>query len=143
MDAEEKMDAARLAGLPGDYYEHYVDFDIPWNLRVNYSLTYAQNTFNTDSMNFEYKTTQTVNFSGDFQLTPKWKITFSSGWDFESKKLTSNTSIGIFRDLHCWEASFNWIPMGTFRSYNFQINVKSTVLQSLKLSRKRSWMDNF
>ncbi|GAB4292761.1 MAG: putative LPS assembly protein LptD [Marinilabiliales bacterium] len=142
-DSDEKMEAARLAGLPGDYYENYVDFDIPWNLRVNYNLTYSQSEFDTDSMNFVYKTTQTINFSGDFKLTPKWKITFSSGWDFENKSLTSNTNIGIFRDLHCWEASFNWIPMGTFRSYNFQINVKSSVLQSLKLTRKRSWYDNY
>ncbi|MFH2141764.1 MAG: putative LPS assembly protein LptD [Bacteroidota bacterium] len=138
-----KIEAAREAGLPGNYWEDYVDFDIPWTIRVDYNYTYNQYLYHNDTKRFEYKTMQTVNFSGDFNLTEKWKISYSSGWDFENKALTSNTSINIHRDLHCWEASFHWIPMGTFRSYNFQINVKSSVLQSLKLNRQRSWTDNF
>jgi hypothetical protein len=142
-ETEAKIEAAREAGLPGNYWEDYVDFDIPWTIRVDYNYSYSQYLYHNDTKRFEYKTIQTVNFSGDFNLTEKWKISYSSGWDFENKALTSNTSINIHRDLHCWEASFHWTPMGTFRSYNFQINVKSSVLQSLKLNRQRSWTDNF
>ena len=117
-------------------YYGYTEFDIPWTFRVNYNLRYSKTYFTA-------KTTQTVNFTGDFSVTPKWKIGFSSGYDFEHKKITSNTSINIYRDLHCWEMSFRWIPFGFYQSYNFQINVKSSILKDLKIPRKRSYYDNF
>ena len=81
-----------------------------------------------------------MNFSGDLNLTPKWKIGFSSGYDF-SQKTISLTTIDIFRDLHCWEMHFNWIPFGFRQSYNFTINVKSSMLQDLKVNRRRQWFD--
>ena len=74
-------------------------------------------------------------------LTEKWKIGFRSGYDFVNKDFTY-TSIDIYRDLHCWEMNFNWIPFGFLQSYNFSIKVKSAVLQDLKLTRKREWFDN-
>jgi hypothetical protein len=81
-----------------------------------------------------------VNFSGDVSITEKWKVSFSSGYDFVQKEI-SFTSIDIYRDLHCWEMRFNWIPFGFRQSYNFSINVKSGMLQDLKLNRRRQWFD--
>jgi hypothetical protein len=63
-----------------------------------------------------------------------------SGYDFVAKDF-SFTSIDIYRDLHCWEMRFNWIPFGFRQSYNFSINVKSGMLQDLKLNRRRQWFD--
>lgn len=83
-------------------------------------------------------TTQTLNFSGDMNFTPNWKIGISTGYDFELLQFTY-TAIDIYRNLHCWEMSFHWIPFGARRSYFFTINVKASVLQDLKLSRKRDW----
>ncbi len=55
----------------------------------------------------------------------------------------SSTSINIHRDLHCWEATFSWIPVGTMQSYNFQINVKGSTLRDfLKYNKRKSWQDN-
>ncbi|HIA37209.1 MAG TPA: hypothetical protein EYN89_10900 [Flavobacteriales bacterium] len=59
----------------------------------------------------------------------------------ENKDFTY-TSIDIYRDLHCWEMNFNYIPFGLRQSYNFEIKVKSSILQDLKLTRKREWYDN-
>lgn len=108
--------------------EAYIDFNIPWNLRVNYNIRYSKPQYQSDII-------QTLNFNGDFSLTPKWKIGFNSGYDFELKDL-SYTSIDIYRDLHCWEMSFNWIPFGPRQSYLFTIKVKSALLQDLKLTRR-------
>jgi hypothetical protein len=83
---------------------------------------------------------QTARFSGDLSVTKNWKISVSSGFDFETKKL-SLTSVDIYRDLHCWEMSFNWIPFGFRQSYSVNINVKSSVLRDLKLTRRRQWQD--
>jgi len=111
-----------------------VDFSIPWNLRFNYSFRY-------DKPLEEKTVTQTLGFSGDFSVTPKWKIGFSSGYDITNKKL-SPTSINIFRDLHCWEMRLTLIPFGFRKMYSFQINVKSSMLQDLKWSKRDSYYDN-
>ena len=64
-----------------------------------------------------------------------------TNYDFINKEF-SFTSINIARDLHCWQMSFNWIPIGFMRSYNLNISVKSSILQDLKLQRRRTWYDN-
>lgn len=108
--------------------EAYIDFDVPWTFSVNYNVRYSKPQYQSDVI-------QTLNFSGDLSLTPKWKIGFNSGYDFELKDL-SYTSVDIYRDLHCWEMRFNWIPFGQRQSYLFTIKVKSAILQDLKLTRR-------
>ena len=114
---------------PGEF----IDFNVPWSLNVSYSYNYSKP--------FLVKTeNQTFNFSGDFSLTPNWKIGFNSGYDFKNHKL-SYTSVNIYRDLHCWEMVFNWTPFGLRQSYSIDVKVKASVLQDLKLSKKRDWFD--
>ena len=113
----------------------YIDFNIPWTLNMNYNIVYSKPNYKNAII------TQTLSFSGDVSLTPKWKIGFNSGYDFINKDF-SYSSISIYRDLHCWEMHFNWIPFGFRQSYNFQINVKSSMLQDLKLVRRRDWSEN-
>ena len=114
--------------------EDYIDYSVPFNLYVGYSL-YYQNNFTISD-----QTTQTLNFSGDIQVTKAWKVNFNSGYDFIQKDL-SYTSLGIYRDLHCWEMRLNWVPFGFQQNYYFQINVKSSVLQDLKLTKRNDRFD--
>ena len=109
-------------------------YQIPWDLRVNYSLTYNKG---LKSAAFA-DTTQTLNFSGNFKITKKWKIGFRSGYDFDTKEL-SYTSVDIYRDLHCWEMLFHWIPIGFHKSYTLTIRVKASVLRDLKYEKKKDW----
>ncbi len=111
----------------------YVDFDVPWNMRFDYSFSYSK-------QSLEPRTTQTLSFSGDVSLSPKWKIGFRSGYDFKGKKPTTS-SLNFFRDLHCWEMSLSVVPLGYLRSFSFKINVKSGTLRDLKLSRRQSHLD--
>jgi hypothetical protein len=113
----------------------YVDFTIPWNLRLSYSLNYSNNILVPDEI------TQTLQFSGDLSLSEQWKINFNSNFDFQAKKLTQ-TNLKILRDLHCWTMALDWTPFGYFTSYNFRINVKSSVLQDLKMERRKPFLDN-
>lgn len=117
------------------YPDNYVDFSIPWNVSIRYNFRYAK-------PYFESKITQTVNVSGDFNLTKKWKISFNTGYDIALGKATP-TTIDLYRDLHCWEASLHLVPFGDHKSYMFQINVKASMLKDLKLAKRRSWYDNF
>lgn len=121
--------------------DNYVDFDQPWSLNIQYQVQYIKSWDATKHM-LDGKVIQTLGFNGDINITPKWKIGFRSGYDFEQKDL-SYTSIDIYRDLHCWELVFNWIPMGFRKSYNMTIRVKSSVLQDLKLTKKKDFRDNW
>lgn len=119
---------------PLDYY----DFNIPWNLNVNYTLQYAR--YNNLNNPLTSNVVQTFNFSGDLNLTKNWKIAATSGYDLKNKQITF-TTIDFVRDLHCWTFKLTWIPIGFRQSFFFQINVRSSVLQDLKLTRRREWFD--
>jgi|TARA_Y100000031_G_C8246923_1_gene398537 hypothetical protein len=121
--------------------DDYVNWNIPWSLNFNYNFTYTNN---LDYINYIKVPTetivQTLSFAGQINITPKWKFTFNSGWDFTQNKL-SYTSINLYRDLHCWEMRFSWIPLGVRQSWNFSINVKASILQDLKLNKKKDFRD--
>lgn len=117
------------------YPDYYVDFNVPWNVRVSYTFRYTK-PYNEPSI------TQTFNVTGEVNITKKWKINVSTGYDIKNRKM-SPTTIDIYRDLHCWEMSLHIVPFGQHKSYAFKINVKAAMLQDLKLNKKRSWYDNF
>jgi len=112
----------------------YVDFSIPWDLRLSYNISYSRSTENA-------AITQSTNFSGNVSLSEKWKITYSSGYDFANHAITL-TSLGLNRDLHCWQMSLNWVPFGKYQNYTFNIGIKSSLLKDLKLNRTRNFPDS-
>ena len=112
----------------------YVDFNIPWNLRLNYSFTYSKLGYEKS------KIIQTIRINGDVSLSEKWKIQYNTGYDLDKKEFTQ-TNISFTRDLHCWTMSLNWVPFGRMQYYSFNIGVKSSLLQDLKISRQRSFFD--
>ena len=76
----------------------------------------------------------------DFNLTPHWKVAFSTGFDITHKQITL-TNITVVRDLHCWELTFNWTPaLPTFPNQQFSIILqpKSNTLKDLKVQKKKS-----
>ena len=109
-------------------------YSIPWNLNANYSLTYNKG-YKSSAFS---DTIQSLNFSGDLKIAKKWKIGFRSGYDFDEKELTY-TSIDFYRDLHCWEMLFNWIPIGYHQSYTLTIRVKAEALRDLKYEKRKDW----
>ena len=134
--SEEEMNDIR--SNPGNY----VDWSTKWALSLSYNLTLSNNlSYINYILKDDRKVIQTLGVNGNINLTPNWKVSVQSGWDFELKKL-SYTSLTIYRDLHCWEMRFNWIPLGTYKSWNFTINVKASALQDLKLTKKKDYRDN-
>ena len=138
--SRDKIGKSNLSDSEKKFYldnpDAYVDFSIPWNLRFSYNANYSKSGFQPSRI------TQSIRFSGDISLTPKWKVDFNSGYDIKNKAITM-TNLGIKRDLHCWQMSVNWVPFGKFQSYNFTIGVKSSMLRDLKIDRNRSFQDTF
>ena len=102
---------------------------IPWNISFRYSMGYSnasrQNEISTNSLQF----------SGNIELSPKWNVGISSGYDFKNKGITS-TSLNFERDLDSWRMSFNWVPFGRNSTYYFFIGVKGSILQDLKYDQR-------
>ena len=120
----------------------YIDWNTPWSLTLSYNLRHSSNLTYAAFMGIATnQVVQTLTINGDVSLSPKWKVSFSTGWDFTNHGL-SYTSLNVYRDLHCWEMRFNWIPIGNYKSWNFTINVKAQALQDLKLTKKKDYRDN-
>lgn len=114
----------------------YVSFDVPWNINLAYSLFLqtVKTTAGNDSLTYN----QTMNISGGLNLTKNWKLTASTSYDFVNQKFPT-AALGIYRDLHCWEMSIQWVPFGIRPSYSFVLRVKASVLQDLKLPKRSDW----
>lgn len=125
---------------PNQMLGSVVDFSVPWNLSIAYTLSFISQYY-ANIMAYESDVVQTISLRGDLNLTKNWKIAFTTGYDFEAKMM-SYTSIDIYRDLHCWEMRFNWVPFGYYKSWNFTINVKAGMLQDLKYNMRNSYQDN-
>jgi hypothetical protein len=86
--------------------------------------------------------TQSISLNGTVKLTKKMDITYNTGYDIRHKEITM-TQIQITRDLHCWDMSFNWIPNGNMKMWEFSIRVKASVLADLKYERRKDYHDNY
>ncbi len=137
MEKNHQGDDTRLS--EGD--DGYAAFNMPWSLSMNYSLRVSRGKFNKETKMYAHKISQTINVSGNLSLTPNWKVSVSSGYSFDEKKL-SQTSIGITRDLHCWSMNFNLVPVGAYKSYSFNIAASSSILRDLKYNQSNSPRDN-
>lgn len=115
--------------------ELYVDFTIPWTLSFSYNFNYNKQGL------AKAQITQAITVQGDLSLTPKWKLGFNTGYDMVLNAPTL-TNITINRELHCWDMAFNWTPISGYSansSYSFTLNVRSALLQELKVSRRRQY----
>lgn len=122
----------------------YMAFSLPWSLSVSYGITMRENTsgtFNTSTMRYPYKYTQTMNFSGNIRLSQGWNISFSSGYDFENKKI-SMTTASLARDLHCFNMSCS-VVLAPYTSYNFSFRCNaSTLTDALKYDKRSSYSNS-
>lgn len=104
--------------------------EIPWNINFTYSLTYNNSQNQNDFSN------NSLMFTGDVELTPKWSIGGSSGFDFKNHGFTY-TQIRFNRDLDSWRLDFSWVPFSERASWNFFIGIKSGMLSDIKYEKNR------
>lgn len=116
----------------------YLPWSFPWNLAVNYSISYGYGTFDKKKMEYRGKITQNLSFSGSFKPTPNWDFSFSASYDFNLKKI-AYMNCNISRDLHCFTMTASFVPVGPYKSYNFHIAVKSSLLSDLKYDKRSSY----
>lgn len=109
-------------------YEYY-KAKLPWDLRFAYSMTYSNNRRQNEITN------SSLMFSGNIELSPKWKVGASSGYDFKNKGFTY-TQLRFERDLDSWRLNFNWVPFSSRASWYFFIGIKSGLLSDIKWEKR-------
>ncbi|GAB2770179.1 putative LPS assembly protein LptD [Actinomadura fibrosa] len=108
----------------------WYNFNIPWDLRLAYTMNYT----NTARQN--QISSHSLMFSGDVELSPRWTVGASSGYDFVNQGFT-HTQLRFARDLGSWRMTFNWTPFGVYKQWNFFIGIKSSMLSDIKYEKRR------
>ena len=107
----------------------FFKYKLPWDMTLAYSLTYS-------NTNREKKITgNSLMVSMNTDLTPKWKIGVSTGYDFVLNGVTT-TQLRFERDLLSWRMDFNWVPFGDNPYWGFFIGIKSGVLSDVKWDKR-------
>ena len=103
---------------------------IPWSIKFAYAMNY------NNSNRQKEIASHSLMFNGDLELTPKWSVGFSSGYDIKEQGFTY-TQLRFSRDLDSWKLNFNWVPFGDRQTYYFFIGVKQSVLSDLKYDKRQ------
>lgn len=128
----------------------YDKLEIPWSFTVTYSLGFTERMskeFYSEKLKaYKLQFTHNLTFSGNIQPTPKWRLNFSGSVDLNRLKITQ-TSLSIYRDLHCWSLSASVSPVGLYKSFLVTIGVNASMLRDLKYdkhsdsSSRINWLD--
>ena len=122
---------ARYTAADKDYKE----FKIPWSLSLNYSIRYAYSDFNYEQMEYNRKLTHNLSLSGNISFTDTWNLSVSAYYDITNNSW-SYVNCTLTKDLHCWQMSCSFVPIGRYATYNFAISVKASILRDLKYEKQ-------
>jgi LPS-assembly protein len=128
-------DQSRLLDYMRQNPSEFVDFNVPWQISLSYSLFFRE-VLKPDYSGFKPDFSSNVRFDGSFSLTPKWNFSMSGYYDFDTKKLQT-FQLSINREMHCWQMSLSVTPIGLTRYFSFSLSPKSAILQDLKINRTR------
>jgi len=134
--AADSLKEKQRQGYVGLYDQEAPDFSIPWNLDLtwNFSQNQADPRVKLRSSN--------IAAALGFNLTEFWKITASASYDVLNNEFAA-PQITVYRDLHCWEMNFNWVPTGQYRNFRLEIRLKAPQLQDVKVTKQESARDIF
>ena len=138
-----KHGAKRKSGSKAETDEDgYMAFQMPWSLSFGYGITMREDQtlskFDYNKMRYPYKFSQNLNVSGNVRISDGWNISFSSGYDFDNKKI-SMTTASLNRDLHCFNMSCS-VVLAPYTSYNFSFRCNAaTLTDALKYDKRSSY----
>lgn len=113
-----------------------VYFEIPWKVTLDHVFSYTLNTNPTTYRDKHYLPTNTFAINADANITPNWKIGARMFYDIENKKI-SNLNINLYRNIHCWNVTFNWVPIGTNKSFVVGIRGNASALQNANINIRK------
>ena len=141
-NTDEKEDEGKDSGQTTDLelVDGYAKWECPWSLTLNYSVSYGYGSFNYKKLEYNGKWTQNLSLNATIRPTKNWSFNASASYNFDTHKI-AYMNCTISRQMHCFEMSASFVPVGPYKSYNFHIAVKSSILQDVKYD-KHSSMNN-
>ena len=118
------------------YPERVVNFEIPWKITFTHIYSINANTTKTASNSNNFRQVQTISTNGDLSFTKRWKIIGTVNFDVQTVKITY-TTLTLTRDMHCWNLSFNWIPIGQNQSFLFSLRSTSSMFKDAKFDLRK------
>ena len=116
----------------------YMKWECPWSLTINYSLNYGYGAFDYKKMEYKGKFTHNLSFTGNIRPTKNWNINVSGSYNFDTHKI-AYMNCSVSREMHCFVMSASFVPVGPYKSYNFHIAVKSSILSDFKYDKHSSF----
>ena len=135
---DEEQDEGKGPTTDLELVDGYAKWDCPWSLTLNYSLSYGYGTFNYKKLEYNGKCTQNLSFNATIRPTKNWAISASGSYNFDTHKI-AYMNCSISRQMHCFVMSASFVPVGPYKSYNFHIAVKSSILQDVKYDKHSSF----
>lgn len=129
-----KNNSNKKADIDADGYARW---ECPWSLTFNYSVNYGWGAFDYDKLEYSGKWTQNLSVNGNIRPTPNWNFNMSASYNFDLHKI-SYMNCSVSRDLHCFTMTCSFIPVGPYKSFNFHISVKASMLRDLKWDKRSS-----
>ena len=98
---------------------------LPWSLRTSLYLVEDR----SDPLN--PTTTALLNTAAKVSLSRNWQVGLNTGYDLRRKDYIYPALL-VYRDLHDFQFSFQWVPRGQYKGYLIQIAMKPPQLKDLK-----------
>ena len=116
----------------------YMQWSCPWSLTINYSINYGYGAFDYNKMEYKGKFTHNLSFNGNIRPTKNWNFSLSGSYNFDTHKI-AYMNCSVSREMHCFVMSASFVPVGPYKSYNFHIAVKSSILSDFKYDKHSSY----
>lgn len=136
VSTEDSLRRAERRGVSGIYDDAPVDFSFPWNLDLSWNFTQDQ----ADPRVKRRSSNIAANLR--FNLTDRWRIEAGTNYDLITREVAA-PQVRVYRDLHCWEMEFNWVPTGAYRNFRLEIRLKAPQLRDVKVTKQRSAREIF
>ncbi len=100
-----------------------------WQSRLG--ISYTINKINPENKieNFWLNTNTSIN------VTSNWKLNYNARFNLIDNNIVRH-NLTLYREIDCWELFVDWTPNGYARGLYFRLNLKSDMLQDLKVEQK-------
>ena len=115
--------------------DNYSRFNQPWTLNLNANYGYSKTNTRFG------KSVASLGLDGSVKLTPYWSLSGNTHYDFVTKSL-AYTRLGFSRDQRSFSFTFNWVPFGQYKVYDFFISIKANILKDAVKYKERSFQQS-
>lgn len=129
LNEEEKQ-----ADIFGDRAGGYDAMRVPLSFNFDFNFSYSDPIYQTAAKR-NITRTMTVNLGMNLQVTDTWSLRSGLYYDIINDKL-NNPVINITKELHCWQLSIDWNPIGAYKGFYLRFGNSNPQLKDLQYEKR-------